>query len=189
VLHNACLFIFSIALSKMLTVCHLLSEYQLNIFSFCVCFRGKPPLDPELKLAITLRFLATGNSYQSLAFSFRVVHNTISVFVPQVCAAVVDEYRDEVFRTPSNPAEWRKVADLYGRRWNLPHCCGALEGKHIALKQPRRTGTLYYNYKGFFSIVLLALVDADYKFLWAEVGANGASSDWSIQPVGTGTCP
>jgi len=43
------------------------------------------PLEPGLKLAITLRFLATGDSYTCLAFDFRVAHNTISLFVPQVC--------------------------------------------------------------------------------------------------------
>ena len=33
--------------------------------------RLRQPLDPGLKLAITLQYLATGNSYQSLSHSFR----------------------------------------------------------------------------------------------------------------------
>ena len=45
---------------------------------------GRPPLEPGLKMAITIRFLATGDSYHSLGFNFRVPHNTISLFVPQV---------------------------------------------------------------------------------------------------------
>ena len=40
----------------------------------------RPALDPGFKLAITLRFLATGSSFHSLAFDFRVAHNTISLF-------------------------------------------------------------------------------------------------------------
>ena len=35
----------------------------------------------------------------------------------------------------------------------------------------------YNHYKGYFSLVLLALVDAEYKFLWVNVGASGSSSD------------
>ena len=45
---------------------------------------NRKPLEPGLKLAITLRYLATGETYRSLQFAFRVPHNTISLFVPEV---------------------------------------------------------------------------------------------------------
>jgi hypothetical protein len=48
------------------------------------------------------------------------------------------------------------------------------------MRNPNRGGSIYYNYKGYYSVVLLALVDADYKFLWIEAGGNGASSDAQI---------
>ena len=144
------------------------------------CSRHRAPLSAGLKLAITLRYLATGNSYRSLAFDFRVAHNTISKFVPEVCQAICDELEPEVFHTPNDPPGWRAVAERFERRWNYPHACGAIDGKHIAIKNPPRSGTLYFNYKGFYSIVLLGVVDADYKFLWADVGANGSTSDCGI---------
>jgi len=141
---------------------------------------ARPPLLPGLKLAITLRFLATGNSYHSLSFDFRVAHNTISLFVPQVCDALIEEYRDEQFQTPTTEAAWLQVANKFSSRWNFHHCCGALDGKHIRIRKPQKSGSVYYNYKGFFSVVLLALVDADYKFLWVNVGAGGSESDCGI---------
>jgi len=141
---------------------------------------GRAPLRAGLKLAITLRFLATGNSYHSLAFSFRVAHNTISLFVPAVCDAIVEEYREEQFNTPTTEAAWQEVANKFATRWNLPHCCGALDGKHVRIRKPHKSGSLYYNYKGYCSIVLLALVDADYKFLWVNVGSPGSNSDCGI---------
>ena len=142
--------------------------------------RYRKPLEPGLKLAITLRYMVTGNSYKSLQYAFRVAHNTICLFVPEVCRAIVDAYEDEVFSTPTTPDEWREIAQLYGERWDFHHTCGALDGKHIAIRSPPRSGTLYYNYKGFFSIILLALVDADYKFIWADVGSQGSSSDAQV---------
>ncbi|XP_071177272.1 putative nuclease HARBI1 [Mytilus edulis] len=137
-------------------------------------------LSPGLKLAITLRHLATGDKYSTLQYDFRVARNSISKFLPEVCRAIVDEYKDEVISCPTDPNDWRAIADEFQKRWNVPHACGALEGKHVAIRCPPKTGSLYHNYKGFFSLVLLALVDADYKFLWIDVGGYGSNSDAQI---------
>ena len=64
-----------------------------------------------LKLTITLRCMATGNSYHSLSYSFRVPHNTITGIVKEVSAAIVAEYEDEVFDFPTTPQRWRQVID------------------------------------------------------------------------------
>ena len=56
----------------------------------------------------------------------------------------------------------------------------ALDGKHIVLQSPMKSGSLYYNYKNTFSIVLMALVDANYKFLYVDIGTNGITSDGGV---------
>ena len=58
--------------------------------------------------------------------------------------------------------------------------CPGCPGKNIPIRCPRRGGSLYHNYKGFHLIVLLALVDGDYKFLWVDFGASRSSSDAQI---------
>lgn len=81
---------------------------------------------------------------------------------------------------PSTPAEWKAVAQGYQDLWQFPHCVGALDGKHVALVPPHETGAQFRNYKGFFSIVLMALVDADLNFIFVDVGRNGRMNDSGI---------
>ena len=116
-------------------------------------------LDPGLKLAITIRHLASGDKYRTLQYDFRVARNTICIIIPEVCRAIFLEYKNELIPCPSSPEEWNPIAEEFQRKWNLPHACGALDGKHVAIRRPARTGSLYHNYKGFFSLVLMALVD------------------------------
>ena len=81
---------------------------------------------------------------------------------------------------PTDPEDWRKTEEKFRNRWNDPHAVGALDGKHIAMTKPKKSGSEYFNYKGYFSLVLLPLVDAEYKFLWVNVEASGSSSDAQI---------
>ncbi|KAG0724484.1 putative nuclease HARBI1 [Chionoecetes opilio] len=137
----------------------------------------RAPLDPGLKVALTLRHLASGAKYRDMQYGWRVPHNTISIVVREVCMAIVDEYREELLKPPQNDEDWRQITDNWMRRWNFPHVIGAIDGKHVACKAPANTGSDYYNYKGFFSIILLAVVTSDYKFMWIDVSGKGSTSD------------
>jgi hypothetical protein len=65
---------------------------------------------------------------------------------------------------------WVNIANDFYRRMQFPNCVGAVDGKHIQIKMPTGSGSLFYNYKHFFSILLLALVDTNYCFIAVDVG-------------------
>lgn len=64
--------------------------------------------------------------------------------------------------------------------WQFENCFGALDGKHIAIKQPPGSGSLYYNYKGFFSVVFFAIVNAIYEFIYVSCGTNEKIFDGGV---------
>ena len=138
----------------------------------------RAPISVGEKLALTIRYLATGESCTSLSCQFRVGRSTISKFLPDVCRATQDEFTREYLRCPTTPDEWKELE--FRIRWNVPHALGALDGKHVALEKSKNYGAMYHNYKGFFSIVMLTLVDGQYKFRWMDVDTAGSCSDAQI---------
>ena len=115
-----------------------------------------------------------------MEFNCHTVHNTIGKFVPKVCDAIIEEYAAEVFCTPTTMDGWLEIAKGFQERWNFPHVCGAIDGKHVGIRKPKQSGGIYYNYKGFFIIVILMLSDANYKAIWAHVGSPVSESDCGI---------
>ena len=113
------------------------------------------PVSPGVKLAVTLRYLPTGDSYTTLQYAFREASLTIEKFVPEVCDAITRAYQDQVMWCPTLLEDGLLVESVFRWRWNFPHALGALDGRHIQIRYLQGGGSLFRKYKGFHSIVLL----------------------------------
>lgn len=83
------------------------------------------------------------------------------------------------------PMEWMAVAEQFAAKWNFPRCLGDHDGKHIVIRPPPDSGSHYYSYKATHSIVLMALVDANYALIYVGVGTNGRVPDGCVWGNGT----
>lgn len=125
------------------------------------------------------RYLATGCSYAELHFNYRVGKSTVGNVIRQVCAAIFNHLKS-ICMPPITKEKWEEVSKEFKKNTNFPNCIGAIDCKHVRIQQPSDTGSLFFNYKHFFSIVLLAVCDAKYSFLFVDVGSYGKSNDSSI---------
>ena len=90
----------------------------------------------EEKLAATLRFLATGESFPSMQYQFRIHRTTIAAFIPVVCKTIYQVLKDEYLRMLETKEEWLYYARKTAERWQFPNCIGADDGKHISVLHP-----------------------------------------------------
>ncbi|XP_024893040.1 uncharacterized protein LOC112468198 [Temnothorax curvispinosus] len=139
----------------------------------------RSPIPASTRLEICLRYLASGDKMSSISFAFRVGLNTVSKIISETCDAIWNILKEKVFPEITEDF-WREKANEFETQWNFPNCIGAIDGRHMAIVAPPHSGSTYFNYKGTYNIVLLAIADANYCFTAVDIGAEGRRSDGGI---------
>ena len=104
------------------------------------CLRAE--ITPAERLALTLRYLATGNSQVSLSFNFRIGRSTVSNILNETCSAIWQVLGREYVKAPTTEDNWRGISAQFGQIWNFPNCVGAIDGKHVVIQAPARAGSI-----------------------------------------------
>ena len=146
----------------------------------------RDPISPGERLAVTLRFLSAGGSMKSVAESYRIGYATVPKIIKEVCTALWHQLGPQVMSFPSTE-EWHQRASEFRDKWQFPNCCGAVDGKHVMIQKPANSGSINWCYKGFCSIVLMAVVDAVYRFSYISVGsavtARRATAEYGLPVI------
>jgi len=131
------------------------------------------------KLCITIEFLASGTLQRHLASIYRVSKQHVGTIIDDTCSYII-EALSHLFIQEFTPEKWIEIANEFHRKWNFPNCLGAFDGKHCGIKCPKNSSSCFYNYKGFFSIVLMAVADANYRFIYTDIGSYGSEWDSAV---------
>ena len=101
---------------------------------------------------------------------------TVATIVYETCSALWSELVSIHMPHPSQD-DLKEIARDFNRLWQFPNCIGAIDGKHCEIICPAHSGSTYYNYKNYFSVILQGVADANKRFIAIEVGGRGKQSD------------
>ena len=149
-------------------------HYHVTVLSGCSCIPTKSNVYYCLQFPSNWRFLWT------LHTRFQRGASTIPQIVYEVCDSIY-EVLQPIYMSPPSDEDWKQIEHRFNMKWNFPNCIGSLDGKHIMMRCPPNSHSLYTTTtKDFFSIVLMALVDADYRFIHIDGGNYGSNGDSGI---------
>ncbi|XP_060801919.1 putative nuclease HARBI1 [Amyelois transitella] len=146
-------------------------------------------LDVETKILIALSFYATG-SYQTPVGDSKfhpASQASVSKALEEVTVAL---NRPEIFhkyvKFPLSRHEREKVKRKFYRSTRLPGVLGCVDGTHVAIVTPHEHEERYFNRKGYHSLNVLILCDADLMIMSVDPSYPGATHDskiWENHPL------
>ncbi|XP_071645996.1 uncharacterized protein [Temnothorax longispinosus] len=140
---------------------------------------NRTPLPTDLRVAVTLLYLAQGDTAKLKHAEFRIGTSTVYKVIHETCREIWNVLQPYVLKV-SSKEDWKTISDGFMTSWQFPNCLGAIDGRHMRIQAPRNSGSNFFNYKQFFSMVMMATCDAQYKFTWVDVGQFGSISDGGV---------
>ncbi|KAL1480501.1 hypothetical protein MTO96_050975 [Rhipicephalus appendiculatus] len=136
----------------------------------------RPAVPVAKRIAIGLYRLRSTAEDATIAHLFGVGRSTVNVICREFFAAVIETLEGQWLRMIRR-AEMGEHIRKFHRVSGFPQAIGALDGCHIPVSPPEEHATDYFNYKGWYSMILLALVDHQYRFRYINVGSPGRCHD------------
>ena len=129
----------------------------------------RDPVSPGVNLGVTLSHLATGDSYTTLQYAFRVASQTIEKFVPEVCNTITRAYQDQVMQCPTLPEDWLLVeSSAGGETFHMPWMEGIFQSdvnkREAASSATARASTPLYSWPWCMEI------PSSCGWIWGQLG-------------------
>ncbi|XP_071104771.1 putative nuclease HARBI1 [Haliotis cracherodii] len=123
-------------------------------------------LDAELKVIITLRYLATGKIQLCNGDDLGISQPTVSRVINQTLnALVIPAILHRFISMPSNAADLNRTQVQFQAIGGFPGVIGVIDGTHVRIIAPHVNEPEFVCRKGFHSINVQVVMDANYKIL------------------------
>lgn len=140
----------------------------------------RQPISVERRILASLYRLGHAGGSMEISDLFGMARNTLSPMLREFVDAVLIQLGPIYVQWPETPAQLQQLADGFFAVQGIPNAVGAIDGSHIPVISPREWPVDYYNRKGFHSILLQGVVDADYKFWHYDIGRPGCMHDYKM---------
>ena len=128
---------------------------------------------------INFSFLASGDSYNTLTTRFHLRLSTVHYIIGRTCT-IIWNVLSPVHLKLQTMQDLEVIEQKFSAKGNFPNCLDALDGKYIVITAPWNSGSLYFNYKGTFSLVLWVLLMQIIDSFIVDIGDYGSNADGSV---------
>ena len=132
-------------------------------------------IPPSKRLLMTLWYLGTQLDFRSLGMLFGIAKSTACSVVHDVCSTMKRVLTPTFLKFPNENSAAEIISGF--ENMGFPQTIGAIDGTHIPILSPGPNSNDYYNRKGFYSVIMQAVVDCHYKFIDINIGWPGKAHD------------
>ena len=119
-------------------------------------------VEVEKKVGLFLYFIASTASYRTLSNLFGLSRGFVCICIRKVAAAVLRKLKPKYLSIAKGDELARMIAN-YKEKWGFSMCAEAIDG---TVSTPQQNHASYNNRKSHHSIVMQALADSNYLFLF-----------------------
>ena len=73
-------------------------------------------IKPSEQCCLLLQYVASGETFHSLEYQFRVSRRSIARIVERMAEAVIEELQDGYLKTPNAVSKWLEISENFSQR-------------------------------------------------------------------------
>ena len=119
----------------------------------------RKPISAECQIASFLYYISDKARYRKKTNTFSISRGPVSVIIRKVSKAIVEFLGKYYMKLPETVVGVEGPTQKFLEHQGFPQCIGAIDGRHISIRQPNQNYADYINRKGFTFISSQALCD------------------------------